>query len=208
MTESFHAGILRFWELALQLKYLRRQGWIDRRVQHPESDADHSWGVGLLSWLLAADQPHLNRDRVLLLGIVHDLPEAQAGDATPFDSLRADNGRIPMTHLQRMPEWTAEARAAKERREREALERMVTVLPQALAHEVRAAWEEYEAGETAEAQFVQQVDKLETLLQAEAYHAQQPEITIESFRLGSARDVTHPGVRPLLRLLQQSDPTT
>ena len=80
-AEHTDNGIMRFWALAQQLKHIRRQGWLDRGVNDAESSADHSWGVALLAWLLACDRPDLNRDRVLLLGLVHDLPEAVAGDA-------------------------------------------------------------------------------------------------------------------------------
>ena len=90
---------LDFWSLALQLKRLRRTGWIDRGVSDPESSADHSWGVALLAWLLARDYPDLDRERVLLLGLIHDLPEAVAGDATPFDHLRDATGVIASDHF-------------------------------------------------------------------------------------------------------------
>ncbi|HEX5165507.1 MAG TPA: HD domain-containing protein, partial [Thermomicrobiales bacterium] len=114
MNDTGHDdAILRFWTLAQQLKRLRRTGWIDRGVSDPESTAGHSWGVALLAWLLARDERELDRDRVLLLGLVHDLPEAVAGDVTPFDNVRDLTGTIPPEHFSTAPGYTPAARAAK-----------------------------------------------------------------------------------------------
>ncbi len=80
--------------LAMKLKSVHRQGWIDRGVPNPESSADHSWSLALFAWLIACTREDLDANRVLLLALVHDLPEALAGDATPFDHHRDANGRI------------------------------------------------------------------------------------------------------------------
>lgn len=191
-------AILGFWTLALRLKRLRRTGWLDRGVDDPESSADHSWGVALLGWLLARDHPHLDRERVLLLGLVHDLPEAVAGDPTPFDHVRDASGVIADNHFSTAPGYTEAARVAKQHAEAAALDDMLHDLPAALAADIRAAWHEYEADETPEARFVRQIDKLETLLQAEDYLDRQPNLVIDSFRLGARRDVSEPGLTALL----------
>ncbi len=193
-------SLLRFWSIAQQLKSIKRQGWIDRGVADPESAAEHSWGVALLGWLLARDEPSLDRDRVLLLGLVHDLPEALAGDPTPFDRYRDARGDIDPARFAEPPAYTPESRRSKASAERDALDRMLSPLDPPLAAELREAWEDYEGGRTAEARFVRQVDKLETLLQAESYAARQPGLAIESFRLGAARDVTDSRLAPLVRL--------
>jgi putative hydrolase of HD superfamily len=195
---SHDDAILQFWSVALQLKRLRRTGWLDRGVCDPESTASHSWGVALLAWLLARDHPELDRDRVLLLGLLHDLPEAVAGDVTPFDIVRDATGTIPPEHFGTAPGYTPAARAAKQVAETAALNEMLAGLPLELAGDVRVAWHEYEEGTTAEARFVRQIDKLETLLQAEDYLDRQPALVIDSFRLGARRDVSEPGLLSLL----------
>jgi putative hydrolase of HD superfamily len=199
-------GLTRFLALAAQLKRVRRQGWLDRGVFDPESAADHSWAVALLAWLAAAGRDDLDRDRVLLLGLVHDLPEAVAGDATPFDHLRDPDGVVPPERFVDAPTYSAVLRREKQLRERAALDAMTDGLTPDLAAELREAWEEYEAGETVEARFVRQVDKLETLLQATLYQAEQPELVIESFRRGAHRDITDPLLRELLDELDTPDP--
>ena len=190
--------ILRFWSLALRLKRLRRTGWLDRGVTGPESAADHSWGVALLAWLLARDHPQLDRERILLLGLIHDLPEAVAGDPTPFDDVRDAAGVIAADHFSTAPGYSEPARAAKQHAEAAALDHMLRDLPAGLAADIRAAWHEYEAGQSPEARFVRQIDKLETLLQAEDYLDRQPDLAIDSFRLGARRDISEPGLTALL----------
>ena len=191
-------AVLRFWSLALRLKRLRRTGWLDRGVTDPESGADHSWGVAVLGWLLARDHPELDRERVLLLGLVHDLPEAVAGDPTPFDHVRDEAGAIASNHFSTAPGYTDTARAAKQQAEAAALDDILGSLPGSLAADIRAAWQEYEDGHTPEARFVRQIDKLETLLQAEDYLDRQPDLIIDSFRLGTRRDLSEPGLTALL----------
>ena len=191
-------AVLRFWSLALRLKRLHRTGWLDRGVSDPESSSDHSWGVALLGWLLARDHPELDRERVLLLGLVHDLPEAVAGDVTPFDDVRDATGVIAANHFSTAPCYTDAARAAKRQAELASLNDMLRDLPDGLATDIRHAWHEYEQGQTPEARFVRQIDKLETLLQAEDYLDRQPELVIDSFRLGARRDISEPALADLL----------
>lgn len=191
-------GILRFAESAGKLKQVRRQGWIDRGVRDPESTADHAWSVALLAWLLAGRKPELDRERVLLLGLVHDLPEALAGDATPFDTQRDGGGNIPEDRFRETPVYSTDAKREKTARETAALERMIADLPASLAADVHAAWQEYEDGQSAESRFVHQIDKLETLLQAESYRAQQRHIVVDSFMLGARRDVVDPDLARLI----------
>lgn len=194
-------AVLDFLTLALRLKHVRRQGWLDRGVLDPESAADHSWGVALLAWTLAAGRPELNRERVLLLALLHDLPEALAGDATPFDQQREVDGTLDAAHFSDEPAYSVEAAAVKHAGEVAAMDTLLAGLAPPQGDDIRAAWEEYEAAATPEARFVKQIDKLETLLQAELYRAAQPELVIESFRRGALRDITDPALAALLDAL-------
>lgn len=205
MSDTLAGSILPFIQLASQLKAVRRQGWLDRGVDDPESVADHSWSVALIAWMLAAGRPGLDRDRVLLLGLVHDLPEAVVGDATPFDHLRDDAGNIAPEHFTDSPEYVAGARDAKQQRESAGIDEMVSTLPDDLAASIRSAWREYDQGRTAEARFVKQIDKFETVFQALVYRNDQPDLTIESFIRGADRDIADPMVRMLFDALLDED---
>lgn len=179
------------------LKRLRRQGWLDRGVHDPESVAGHSWRMALLALLVSRSQPDLNLTRLLTLAIVHDLPEAIAGDATPFDEA-IRQGADPETLFHQPPAYSREAREAKQRAETAAMDQLAADLPADMARLVADAWREYEADQTPEAHLIHQIDKLETWLQAVEYRVEQPDLIIESFRLGTDRAVTDPELRRLL----------
>lgn len=127
---------------ALALKALPRAGWARAGIEEPESVAAHSWGV---AWLVATLCPeHLDRERALLIALVHDLAEVRTGDITPHDGV--DPRR-------------------KAREEREAFAAMVA--PLARGEELLACFEAY--GRSPEGRFVKACDKLDMALQAEVY---------------------------------------
>ena len=72
-------------ELIPGLKSEVRTGWSIEGVPHPESVADHTWGMTLLL-LHAFDrtaehgEEGIDRERTLRIAIVHDLQEAVTGD--------------------------------------------------------------------------------------------------------------------------------
>lgn len=190
-------NLLDFLEQAGQLKRLRRKGWVDRGVAEPESVADHSYRLALLVLLAGSLHPGIDVSRAVILALVHDLPEALAGDQTPFDRQLAA-GADPAQLFRSYPSYSPEVEAEKSARERAALQQMVAGLPDELARLLSEAWEEYEAGRTPEARLVRQLDKLETALQATEYRTEQPEITIDSFLLGAEAESVDPPARELL----------
>jgi putative hydrolase of HD superfamily len=107
-----------------------------------ENDAEHSWHLTLMALVLQdyAREP-VDLPRVLTMLIVHDLVEIYAGD-TPL-------------HL---------ADEQQEIREREAADRLFPLLPGDRGPELRAAWEEFEAHATPEAQFARSLDRIQPLL--------------------------------------------
>lgn len=190
-------NLLDFLGQAGRLKRLRRKGWVDRGVAEPESVADHSYRLALLVLLAGSLHPGIDVSRAVILALVHDLPEALAGDQTPFDR-QLEAGADPAQLFRSYPSYSPEVEAEKSARERAALRQMVSGLPDELARLLSEAWEEYEAGSTPEARFVRQLDKLETALQATEYRAEQPEITIDSFLLGAEAESVDPLARELL----------
>ena len=110
-----------------------------------ENSAEHSWHIALMAPLLAehACEP-VNVERVMRMLLVHDIVEIDAGDTFAYDA----NGN-----------------ADKAERERRAADRLYGLLPDDQARELRAAWEEFEAAESAEARFAHALDRLQPLLQ-------------------------------------------
>ena len=133
---------------ASNLKWTKRAGWLRCGVANAdcESVADHTFGVALLALLLpSAARLNVNRDHCIALAIVHDLAESIVGDITPHDGVDA---------------------ADKRRREEAAIRELVTTLGD---DTLLKLWLEFEAGETAEAKLVRELDVVEVAAQARAY---------------------------------------
>ncbi|WP_278255770.1 HD domain-containing protein [Nocardioides convexus] len=112
----------------------------DRR----ENDAEHSWHLALMVMLLAeyADEP-IDVGRAMRMVVIHDLVEIYAGDSPVFDPA---------------------AVVGQQEREEAAADRLFTLLPAGQAAEIRALWDEFEAGRTPEARFCKAMDRLQPML--------------------------------------------
>jgi putative hydrolase of HD superfamily len=140
-----------YFELC-QLKQLFRQGWLKRGVgrEHCESVAEHSFGVAVLAlWLADAYFPALNTEKVLRMALLHDFGEIYAGDIIPGDDVSVED---------------------KHAREEASVARVLGKLPSAKTY--LELWAEFERGDTPEARFVRQVDRLEMGFQAAVYESQ------------------------------------
>ncbi|MCR1780948.1 HD domain-containing protein [Nocardioides carbamazepini] len=137
------AAQLRFVAEADKLKTVLRASPLaaaDRR----ENDAEHSWHLALMVVLLAeyADEP-IDVGHAVKLVVVHDLVEIYPGDSPVFVPGAADD---------------------QQEREAAAADRLFGLLPLDQAGEMRALWDEFEAGTTAEARFGKAMDRLEPML--------------------------------------------
>lgn len=135
------------FEILGEIKDLKRSGWKRKKVSAAESVAAHSFGVALLTLLLAPN--HLDKEKCLKLAIVHDLQEVLVGDFTPFDNI------------------TPEEKAKLE-------QKAVKELAEKLEYpELEELFAEYEAKETPEAKFVKDIDRIEAIIQAKYYDKNQ-----------------------------------
>ncbi|WP_240738274.1 HD domain-containing protein [Deinococcus fonticola] len=126
------------WDFILtadKLKRVTRQNFLSGGSRL-ENSAEHSWFLALMALVLAEYAPAgTSLPRVVELLLVHDLVEIDAGDE--------------------YIEASAEARRRQQEREQQAAARLFHDLPALLA-----AWDEFEAGETPEAQFARHLDAL------------------------------------------------
>jgi putative hydrolase of HD superfamily len=132
------------------LKQLFRQGWLRHGIPRDrcESVAEHSLGVAVLALLLAETyHPELDTNKVLRMALLHDFGEIYAGDIIPND----------------------ENSTSKSRLERESMLKVFEKLPNGKNYV--SLWEDFESGDSREAHFVRQVDRLEMGLQAAVYQA-------------------------------------
>ena len=185
------APLLALVDLIVALKALPRTGWLDRGVAplRAESVADHSFAVALLAWAAAVERQAagaaLDPARVVLLALVHDLAEAGAGDATPYDpaamaDLADDAAR--RAFLERRHVRDASREAAKRTAEAEAMAALFARLSPAIRATLEGLWQELREGSSAEARFVKQTDRLETYLQSRAYLRDDPDLPVASFQ--------------------------
>ncbi len=134
------------------LKQLYRQGWLKRGVPESrcESVAEHSFAVALLS-LFLADSYYLELDlfKVIKMALIHDIGEIYTGDLIPADNVASHQ---------------------KYQLEKKSISRVLGKLPKGLDY--ISIWEEFEEGESQEAQFVRQIDRLEMAFQAGIYENQ------------------------------------
>ena len=121
---------------------LRRTPLLDRSRR--ENTAEHSWQIALMAVLLAeyADPP-VDINHVVVMLLVHDIVEIDAGDTFIYDE---------------------QALATKTARELAAAERIFGLLPSEQGERMRALWDEFEGQETAEARFANAIDRLQPLL--------------------------------------------
>lgn len=169
-----------------KLKTTRRTGWLLREVRDPESIADHSFRLGILAWLLPQIKKYdIDTDKVLKMGLIHDMCEVYAGDATPYDDLVTPNAEENRELLAKWPRRNKEEKERlallKHEKEKKGLEKLLSLLPNKIHDEFMDLWMEYENGDSREGRFVRQLDRLETLMQALEYEDEKRLLSIKSF---------------------------
>ena len=114
----------------------------------PENSGEHSWHLALYA-LVLADQagPGVSIDRVIRMLLIHDLVEIDVGDVP----IHSQNG-------------TAHASAETQVAEAKAADRIFGLLPDDLAADLRALWEEFEAAETPDARFAKSLDRVQPVM--------------------------------------------
>ena len=162
------------------LKQLYRQGWLQHGIEpkYCESVAEHSFCVALLGLLLADQYPELDVNKVVRMALIHDLGEIYAGDFTPKD-------KIDKNH--------------KFELEKKSVLQVFNKLPN--GWKWINLWEEYEQGSSAEARLVQQLDRLEMLLQASIYE-QQRQVDLSDFFASTGWDVFSPELQSIFQFLE------
>jgi putative hydrolase of HD superfamily len=198
-------SLLSFFRTAGKLKTVRRQGWVDRGVPEAESVADHTFRALVMTWVLGR-MAGLDTDRLLRIMLLHDLPEAEAGDATPYaDALGHASDLADLVPRWRhlvSSEQLAAARRGKRHLEQQAAEQIARELPTGLGDELVELWLDYTERRSPEAKFAAQIDKLEAALQAIEYRATGHEADVANFLLSAREVVEHPILVQLLAELE------
>ncbi|MCI9603839.1 MAG: HD domain-containing protein [Ruminococcus sp.] len=109
-----------------------------------ENDAEHSWHIALMAYLLREYvEEAVDVGKVMLMVLIHDLVEIDAGDTYAYDSVGAQTKRD---------------------REVAAADRIFGILPKDQGTYFRELWEEFEAYETPDAKYAHLIDNFQPLL--------------------------------------------
>lgn len=127
-----------------KLKTIFRRTNLIADTERFENSAEHSWHLAFYVLILAEyANEKINLLRVIKMVLLHDLVEIDAGDTFCYDDA---------------------AHIGKEEREQAAAKRLFGLLPADQGKELIDLWQEFEAGDTADAKFAVSVDRLQPLL--------------------------------------------
>ena len=109
-----------------------------------ENDAEHAWHMAMMIYLL---KEYANESfdiaKAMMMALIHDIVEIDAGDTYAYDT---------------------EALETQKEREEKAADRIFGILPEDQRDELRALFEEFEAGKSPEARFAKVMDNFQPLL--------------------------------------------
>ena len=126
-----------------KVKNIFRQNYL-ADGERKENDAEHSWHIALMAYLLQeySEKP-VDVSKVMLMVLIHDLVEIDAGDTYAYDAAGAET---------------------KRQREEAAADRIFGLLPEDQGKYFRELWEEFEAYETPEGKYAHLLDNFQPLL--------------------------------------------
>ena len=109
-----------------------------------ENDAEHAWHMAIMAYLLReySNEP-VDITRVMLMCLIHDVVEIDAGDTYAYD---------------------AEGLKTRKAREEAAKERIYSLLPEDQKKELAAVFDEFEESKTPESKFAHAMDNLQPLM--------------------------------------------
>ena len=109
-----------------------------------ENDAEHAWHMAIMAYLLReySNEP-VDITRVMLMCLIHDVVEIDAGDTYAYD---------------------AEGLKTQKAREEAAKERIYSLLPEDQKKKLAAIFDEFEESKTPESKFAHAMDNLQPLM--------------------------------------------
>jgi len=145
--DAFSRKVLDFFAIIHPLDRVARAGYVLRGVPHPESVSAHSHFLAVLALIYLERHPDsYDREKVLIMALIHDLSEARLMD-------------IPM------PYADAYLKEAKAQAEQRIIEHLFADFS-----ERYAAWhEELTVAETPEAKLIRALDKVQMMIKVLYY---------------------------------------
>lgn len=156
-----------------RLKELKRTGWVNHKVNLPESVADHMYRMAIMSFCI--DDPNLDETKLVKISVVHDIAESIVGDIVP-------------------EEYSGVSPAEKFDLERSALDDICRFLDGSttgVETTIARCWYDYEFGRNPEGRMCKEMDKLEMVLQAYEYEESRG-VNLEQFFTSTKGYFKHP----------------
>lgn len=126
-----------------KVKNIFRQTYLADGVRK-ENDAEHSWHLAIAAFLLKEyAKEEVDLLKVIIMVLIHDLVEIDAGDTYAYDT---------------------EGAKTKRAREEAAADRIFGILPEDQGMYFRELWEEFEAYESTDAKYAHLLDNFQPLL--------------------------------------------
>ena len=83
LKSSQKSDLVSFFRVVCNLKKIKRSGWIDKsNISSPESVADHSYSMCMMSMILS-EIIDLDTEHIMKMANLHDLAESFVGDNMP-----------------------------------------------------------------------------------------------------------------------------
>ncbi len=109
-----------------------------------ENDAEHSWHMAIMAYLLKEySNEEIDILKVILMCLIHDIVEIDAGDTYAYDRLALQTQKL---------------------REELAKERIFSILPEDQKEDLTAIFDEFEENKSPEAKFAHAMDNLQPLI--------------------------------------------
>lgn len=126
-----------------QEKSIFRQNYIGHHARR-ENDAEHAWHMAIMAAVLREyANEEVDMERVLLMILLHDVVEIDAGDTYAYDE---------------------EGKKSQKKRELDAADRIFHILPPDQEEFFRGLWDEFEAWESPEARFARACDNFQPMM--------------------------------------------
>lgn len=177
--------IIKFSKLVGKLKKVERTGWVTwAKIENPESVADHIFRTAVLGMIIS-DIKKLNTEKVVRMILLHDLSETIMGDWDYYTKKKLGKEK-------------------KLEREKEAMNKVLSILPRELNEKYSTIWKELFEGESEEAKLVKQIDILEMIFQALEYEKEgYDKERLDAFWRFHKDDFKDPNLKKLFELLEK-----
>lgn len=170
---------LEFLKTVGRSKRLLRAGWVREGIKNPESIAEHSFRVGVMTMTIA-NKLKVNRDKLMKMALVHSLGEAITGDKVWI-------------------RWGVVDLKAREAKEEQEVRGIVSLFSGTEGgEEYIKIFEEMVLRSSREAKLFWQIDKLEMALQAYEYEEEQGK-NLDEFFITADLYIKEPSIREFFK---------